>query len=97
MASFLVFAAREAGVSKHRLESEFAARGIACGTPYTHMIEFAGSSDTLYLHFDGDSVRRAELNPDPRARPAVYDRIFDVLDDLGYEHLDDDDPRIADE
>ena len=61
------------------------------------MIEFAGSSDTLYLRFKGGSVDRAELNPDYRVRPTLHDKIYDALEGLGYEHLDEDDSRIADE
>jgi hypothetical protein len=99
MASFLVFLAQGKGVPKDRLESEFASRGM------THVrsgqsgdvIEFAKTSDTLYLIMDGENVRRAELNPDYRARPRMHDRIYDALEALGYEHLDEDDPRIADE
>jgi hypothetical protein len=99
MASFLVFLAQGKGVPKDRLESEFESRGM------THIwsghnddvIEFADTSDTLYLIMDGETVRRAELNPDYRTRPRMHDRIYDVFEALGYEHLDEDDPRIADE
>jgi hypothetical protein len=99
MASFLVFLPRDAtGVPLRRLEAELGARGIACHSAREQgqaTIDFAVSSDLLYLKLDTDTIRRAELNPDFGARPAVHDRIYDVLDDLGYEQLDEDDPRIA--
>ena len=98
MASFLVFLARGSGVSKDRLASEFESRGMTCHLESgegSDIFEFLGSSDTLYLITDGENVRRAELNPDYRARPRIHDRIYDVLEALGYEHLDEDDPRIA--
>src|SRR5947199_9036315 len=94
MASFLVFVARGKGASKDGLRSEFAARGMACRAESgqgSDIIEFPGTSDTLYLVMDGESIRRAELNPDYRARPRMHDRIYDVLEALGYEHLDEDD------
>jgi len=84
----------------NRLESEFARRGIACHTGSgadTSTLEFVETSDTLYLTIDAGVVRRAELNPDFRARPTLHDRIYDILEALGYEHVDEDDPRIVGE
>jgi hypothetical protein len=70
---------------------------MTCHAAVANVIEFVGTTNTLYLSLDGGSIRRAELNPDFRARPTMHDRIYDVFEALGYEHLDEDDPRLADE
>ena len=97
VASFLAFLPRGNAVSMSRLEAQFITRGIACRLERERSratIDFAGSSDLLYLSLEADNISRIELCPDYSARPSMHDSIFQVLDTLGYEHLDEDDPRF---
>ena len=97
MASFLVFVPR-AGINTtvDQLAHALRRRGVKARASVEEsrgIIEFDGTSDLLYLTLIGDCVRRAELSPDNRGKARTPERILIHLDAIGYDYIDEDDPR----
>src|SRR5438477_9364462 len=97
MASFIAFLpGPSTSVSAEVLCREFTERGLPChAEPSEHgsIIVFEASADLLYLTMTQERIDYLEHGPAHGAKPWLAGRIDDALVSIGFDFIEENDPR----
>jgi hypothetical protein len=102
VASFLFFVPRTGAVTTiDGLRQAFVFAGLPCVAETADdarraLLDFAPTSNLLYLTLKEGLVRRADLSPDYRPGHKLGDRIITVLDEMGFDYCDENEIESTD-